>query len=148
MNYKTSFRAIAPPQWRGTEYGVGPPLLADDFTYTVSVGYTNDVFRGTLMMRGSGPTVYHKDAIVCTTGCPVSTTNAPTLSMNHIDGHKEFDLSLNYKFMDGRVTTFFVVDNLFNTLLPIRYGSVNNGYYNNQNADEGRKFRLGVRFEM
>jgi outer membrane receptor protein involved in Fe transport len=50
--------------------------------------------------------------------------------------------------MDGKLSTFFVVDNLFNTLLSVRYGSVNNGYYSNQNADEGRTFRAGIRFQM
>ncbi len=50
--------------------------------------------------------------------------------------------------MDGAVTTFFVVDNLFNEPLARRYGQISNGYYENTNADEGRTFRLGVRFEM
>lgn len=126
----------------------GAPLTADDFRYIVSLTYTNDVFTGTLTMRGEGDAVYHRGAIVCNSGCPVSTANAPTFSMNHIDGRKQFDLSLNYKFMDGQVTTFFVVDNLFNSLMSLRYGPISNGYYANTNADEGRTFRLGMRFEM
>ena len=126
----------------------GAPLTTGDFKFLVSVGYVLDMFSGTLSMRGEGPGVYHKNATVCTTGCPVSTPNAPTFSMNRIEGRKTFDLSLNYKFLEGAVTTFFVVDNLFNEPLALRYGQISNGYYENTNADEGRMFRLGVRFEM
>ncbi len=130
------------------DVATGPPLTTGDLKYLVSVGYTNDVFNGTITMRGEGPGVYHNEAIVCQTGCPVSSPNAPTFSMNHVDGRRQFDLSLNYKLMDGMVTTFFVVDNLFNEPLALRYGNVGTGYYANTNADEGRTFRLGVRYAM
>lgn len=126
----------------------GAPLTTGDFKYLVSIGYVQDEFSGTLSMRGEGAGVYHNGAVVCTSGCPVSTANAPTLTMNEIPARKQFDLSLNYKFLDGGVTTFFVVDNLFNEPLALRYGQLSSGYYDNTNADEGRTFRLGVRFEM
>lgn len=131
----------------GAAVAAGAPLTTEGFRYMVSLGYTNASFTGTVTLRGVGPSVYSKSAIVCTSGCPVSTTNVPTFSMNHIDGRKTFDLSLNYKFESG-ISTFFVVDNVFNALLPLKYGPINNGYYANTNADEGRSFRLGVRFEM
>jgi hypothetical protein len=68
--------------------------------------------------------------------------------MNHIDGRKQFHLSLTTSSWTGSCRPSSVVDNLFNTLLSVRYGSVNNGYYSNQNADEGRTFRAGIRFQM
>jgi len=132
----------------GGTVATGAPLTTEAFKYIVSLGYTNDVFNATLTMRGEGDTVYHREAIVCQSGCPVSTANAPTFSMNHIDGRRQFDLSLNYKMMDGMITTFFVVDNLFNEPLALRYGTTGAGYYANTNADEGRMFRMGVRFQM
>jgi iron complex outermembrane receptor protein len=126
----------------------GAPLTADELKYIVSIGYTSDSFSGTITMRGESSGVYHRDAIVCTSGCPVSTINVPTFSMNHIPARKQFDLNLSYKFMDEQVTTFFVVDNLFNEPLALRYGNLGNGYYANTNADEGRTFRAGIRFAM
>ncbi|MGE4063743.1 MAG: TonB-dependent receptor plug domain-containing protein [Rhodospirillaceae bacterium] len=126
----------------------GAPLTTGDFKYLVSVGYLGESFGGTITMRGEGSGVYHREAIVCTSGCPVSTPNAPTFSMNHVAARMQFDLNLNYKWLDGRVSTFFVVDNLFNEPLALRYGQISNGYYENTNADEGRMFRLGVRFEL
>ncbi len=124
-----------------------PPLSTEDFRYIVSLTYTNEPFSGTITMRGVGATVYSRTAVVCTTGCPVSTTTAPTLSTNHIDADRKFDISLNYKFDNG-LSTFLIVDNVFNDLLPVRYGTVGAGLYQNINGDDGRTFRAGVRFEM
>ncbi len=125
----------------------GAPLTTEDFRYIFSLTYSLEPFSGTITMRGIGATSYSRTAIVCNTGCPVSTTAAPTFSMNHIDGDRKFDLSMNYKFDNG-LTTFLVVDNVFNDLLPIKYGTVGAGLYQNINGDDGRTFRLGVRFEM
>ncbi|MHB1205802.1 MAG: TonB-dependent receptor plug domain-containing protein [Rhodospirillaceae bacterium] len=133
----------------GATIGVGGgPLTTEDFRYIVSLGYTNDALSGTVTMRGVGATVYSKTAIVCTSGCPVSTANAQTVNTNHIDGSKTFDLNLSYKFDSIGTTLFFVVDNVFNALPPVKYGPTSNGYYANTNADEGRMFRAGVRFKM
>ena len=133
----------------GATIGVGGgPLTTEDFRYIVSLGYTSDALSGTVTMRGVGATVYSKTAIVCTSGCPVSTANAQTVNFNHIDGTKTFDLNLSYKFDSIGTTLFFVVDNVFNTLPPVKYGPTSNGYYANTNADEGRMFRAGLRFKM
>ncbi|MCA0202517.1 MAG: TonB-dependent receptor [Proteobacteria bacterium] len=125
----------------------GAPLTTEDFRYIVSLTYTNEPFSGTITMRGVGATVYSRTAVVCTTGCPVSSTLAPTFSMNHIDGDRKFDLSMNYKFDNG-ITTFFIVDNVFNDYLPVKYGTVGAGLYQNINGDDGRTFRAGIRFQM
>ncbi len=133
----------------GAGIGVGGgPLTTEDFRYIVSVGYVSPTLSGTVTMRGIGATVYSKTAIVCTSGCPVSTANAQTVSLNHIDGYKSFDLNLNYTFESIGTTAFFVVDNVFNVLQPLKYGPTSNGYYANTNADEGRMFRAGLRFKM
>jgi hypothetical protein len=133
----------------GASIGVGgAPLTTEDFRYIVSLTYNNDALSGTVTMRGVGPSVYSKTAIVCTSGCPTSTANAQTVNMNHIDGSKTFDLNLNYTFESIGTTAFMVVDNIFNDLQPIKYGTTSNGYYANINADEGRMFRVGLRFKM
>ena len=133
----------------GATIGVNPPPLStEDFRYIVSLGYTSPTLSGTVTMRGIGATVYSKTAIVCTSGCPVSTPNAQTVNLNHIDGVKTFDLNLNYTFESIGTTAFFVVDNIFNVLQPLKYGTTSAGYYQNTNADEGRMFRVGVRFKM
>jgi outer membrane receptor protein involved in Fe transport len=133
----------------GASIGVGGgPLTTEDFRYILSLTYSNEALSGTVTMRGVGATVYSKTAIVCTSGCPVSTANVQTVNLNHIDGSKTFDLNLNYTFESIGTTAFMVVDNLFNTLPPIKYGPTSNGYYANTNADEGRMFRIGLRFKM
>ena len=104
--------------------------------------------RVSLTARAISAGVYNTSYVQCTSGCPVSTANAQTVNLNTIDGTKTFDLNLNYTFENLGTTVFFVVDNVFNVLQPLKYGTTSAGYYQNTNADEGRTFRLGVRFKM
>ncbi|MGE3476404.1 MAG: TonB-dependent receptor [Rhodospirillaceae bacterium] len=132
----------------------GAPLTTPKFRYLTSATYAGEAFTGTLTMRGIGSGKYSNSAIVCTSGCPVSTVAAPTFSLNHIDAVKYFDLSLSYKIMDGAVETFFVAENMFNRAPPIIYGSTGAGFYSGwagasgEYDRQGRVFHAGVRFRM
>jgi outer membrane receptor protein involved in Fe transport len=128
------------------------PLSTIDFRYTASVAYRTDLFSGTFTMRGRGPGKYSNQAIVCTSGCPVSTATAPTYSLNHIDAFKVFDLALTYQVIPT-TQVFLSVDNLFNRAPPILYSTTASGFYSGMAgvADDydplGRVFRIGVRFK-
>jgi outer membrane receptor protein involved in Fe transport len=130
----------------------GFPLSANKLRYTGSIAYTNDVFTGTFTVRGFGSGVYSTTAVVCTSGCPVSTLNNPTYDFNHINAVQFYDLTLNYKVIDN-VETFFVVENLFNTAPPVVAGNLSAGFATgaagaNAYDRTGRNFRAGVRFKM
>jgi outer membrane receptor protein involved in Fe transport len=102
--------------------------------------------------------VYNNSLIECTSGCPASTVDNPTINVNHLAGSVYFDLSMSYKFMlgqseDTEMQAFFNVRNLANrdpvivasgpTGLP--YDTVTT---NPSNYDQlGRVFQLGVRLK-
>ncbi|MGE3335812.1 MAG: TonB-dependent receptor plug domain-containing protein [Rhodospirillaceae bacterium] len=133
------------------------PLTAPKFTYRTSATYALDPLSVTLSFYGLSSGVYATNAIQCTTGCPVSTTAAPTLNNNHIPAVHAFDLSFNYKIIDNgaqEAETFFVVNNLTNAPPPGVAGNLSSGVYQKgdgsfyQDYRIGRTFRAGVRFKM
>jgi len=128
-------------------------LFAPDIKYMMSATYTGESFSGTLSARGWNSGVYNNALVSCTSGCPVSKANAPTVGFeNKIPGVMYFDLSLNQKIMDGAMEMFFVVENLFDKDPPLIAGNANNGYYQGQAVyyydTVGRSFRLGTRFKF
>lgn len=135
--------------------GTNAALTSPDLLYTFSASYILDRFTTTFTMRGMSSGVYNKYAVVCTTGCPVSTPYAPTVTYNHIAGMIHYGASFNYKVLDN-AEMFFVVDNILNRDPQIRHSG--NMYYQNEMGSgptegptfdrEGRAFRLGVRFSM
>lgn len=81
--------------------------------------------------------------VVCTTGCPASTVNRPTIDQNFIPGAFYFDVGGTYNVTPA-VTAYFKVDNLFNRdPAPSPY-FVNPALYDVL----GRVFRAGVRFNF
>ncbi len=132
--------------------GASGGLPISKFKYMVSATYGLDAFSGTLTWRGETSVTYYNGAVVCTSACPVSTPNAPTLGFdNKISGTSIFDLSLSYKVMDDRATVFFVTENLFDKDPPLVAGNPGSGYWQGQDNDNydriGRKFRAGIRFQ-
>ena len=133
--------------------GVGTVgLFAPKWKYMISASYKLDAFSGAITMRGTGAGVYNNAFISCTSGCPVSTTVAPTVGFaNKTPGQKLFDLNVGYKLLDNTTELFMVVQNVFDTDPPLIAASVNNGYYAGQGNSEfdriGRRFRAGVRFK-
>nr|WP_298721491.1 TonB-dependent receptor [uncultured Steroidobacter sp.] len=137
----------------GAGVGFGNALISPKYRYLVSASYNWDPVTTTLTMRGISSGKYNNTFIVCTEGCPPSTLNNPTISSNHIDGRKYFDLSFTGNLLDTGAQLFFVVENLLNTEPALVSGTRNGGYYNGQdNADYydrlGRYYRAGVRFQF
>ena len=101
--------------------------------------------------------VYNNAYVVCTSGCPVSTTANNTINNNHIDGAMFFDVSLTYKFMNEGSSTaeaFLNVKNITNKNPVLVAGGPTGVPYdtvttNPSNYDTlGRVFRAGIRFKM
>ncbi|HWK51747.1 MAG TPA: hypothetical protein VNR40_17765, partial [Steroidobacter sp.] len=137
----------------GAGVGFGNALISPKYRYLVSASYNWDPVTTTLTMRGVSSGKYNNTFITCTEDCPTSTLNNPTISSNHIDGRKYFDLSFNGKLLDTGAQLFFIVENLLNTEPALVSGTRNGGYYNGQdNADYydrlGRYYRAGVRFQF
>jgi outer membrane receptor protein involved in Fe transport len=139
----------------GQNTGGGPP----DWRWSASLGYNNDPFTATVTARGVSSGVYGNNFIECTSGCPVSTIDHPTINDNHIPGATYFDLSLSYTILTGRneslqMQTFFNVRNITNkdpvivaggpSGLPFDTVTTNPANYDSL----GRVFMAGVRFKM
>jgi iron complex outermembrane receptor protein len=130
--------------------------------YTISATLNIDPIQSVLTMRGLGSGKINNAFVVCTSGCPTSTTANPTIDNNRVNAVSYFDLALNYKLTVGGsdATLFLVTENLLNTAPPLipgisaaAGGSGGGGYYagqyNASNYDRlGRMFRAGVRFKM
>jgi len=129
-------------------------IFAPDIKYLLSVTYASESgFSGTVSARGFTGGVYNNNFVYCTTGCPTSTANSPTVGFeNKTPGDFDVDIALNQKIMDDAVELFFAVDNVFNSDPPLIAATFNNGFYQglaNSNYDQvGRTFRLGTRFQF
>src|SRR5581483_5814970 len=66
-----------------------------DYRMTLSATYSNDKISATLTDRIVSSGVYNNTYVVCTSGCPVSTTNNNTINSNSIAGAMYFDLSVS-----------------------------------------------------
>jgi outer membrane receptor protein involved in Fe transport len=86
--------------------------------------------------------------VVCQTGCPVSTTNNPTINYNHMPGAFYLDLGARYSVTDG-ITAFVKVDNVFNKD-PAAAPQTNTGLDVNPALYDtiGRIYRAGFRFNF
>ncbi len=113
-----------------------------------SLIYENPAFSGTITGRGVSSGKYLANAIECTSGCPTSTSQAPTYDNNHVKGTFYVDLNLTQKVRmqsGSQAELFFNVTNLFDAdplLLP-ETGLAANSTYSDL---LGRQFRVGIRF--
>ena len=129
-------------------------IFAPDLKYLLSATYTTEsAFSANITARGFTGGVYNNNFVYCTTGCPTSTANQPTIGFeNKTPGELLFDVALSQKFMDDAIEVFFIVDNVFNKWPPLVAATFNNGFYQglaNSNYDQvGRSFRLGTRFQF
>jgi iron complex outermembrane receptor protein len=129
-------------------------LTAPTFQSNVTLTYAADPISISVIERHVSGGVYNNALITCTSGCPVSTTLAPTIDKNHIDGNDLWDLSIRYKIMPENPGTevFLTIQNLFNTAPPFIGGTVGSAYYTGQSNERydrlGRQFMAGVRFKM
>lgn len=134
--------------WAGISPFAG--LTAPELRGFVSVGYKGDPITVTAIAHYTGPGVYANGFIECSSDCPVSTTAAPTIENNHIDGSTTVDLSGSYKFEAFEL--FGTIENLTNAQPPVIGGSLTSTHWSGQgNSDYdrvGRQYRLGVRFKF
>jgi outer membrane receptor protein involved in Fe transport len=107
--------------------------------------YDNDQFSLLLQERWFSDGVFGNQYVVCSTACPVSTANNPTIDYNKMKGAFYFDIggSLN---VTKQVSMFFKVDNLFDHD-PEASPQTNTGLDVNPALYDtlGRFYRLGVR---
>ncbi len=128
----------------------GPP----NWTFLGVLTYINKPFSGTFTMRGISSGVYantNYSLIGCgTSGCPTSTTTAPTVNDNHVPGSFFMDVSANYEF--GPAQFFISVRNIMDKDPPILApgtGVPNISQTNLSLYDVlGRTYRAGIRFNF
>ena len=104
----------------------------------------------TLVGRGVSSGLYSSTGVECTSGCPVSTTAAPTYDNNHVSGlfYADLNVTQDVHFGGSKDAQFFVnVTNLFNRwpLLVPETGLAANTTYSDM---LGRTFRVGVRIKL
>lgn len=118
--------------------------------FRTSINYETPTFSGTVVGRGVSAGKYLANAIECTSGCPISTSQFPTYDNNHVKGLFYVDLNLTQKVSvksGSEAEFFFNVTNLFdaNPLLLPETGLAANSTYSDL---LGRTFRIGVRFKL
>lgn len=128
-------------------------FIAPKLRYNATLIYTNNPFTAALTFRGIGSGKYNDSLIACTSGCPTSTAERPTIDTNYIAPVSYLDLSLNYQLPGYNSEVFLVVENIANKDLPSIAGSLTTGFILGSGAFNlydslGRSFRAGVRFKM
>ncbi|HEY4368038.1 MAG TPA: TonB-dependent receptor [Steroidobacteraceae bacterium] len=130
-----------------------------DWRWTASFTYNLEPFSATLAARGVSAGTYGNNFIECSSGCPVSTIDHPTINDNHIPGATYLDLSLSYTMLLGKdestqMQTFFNIRNITNKDPVIVAGGPSGLPYdtvttNPANYDSlGRVYMAGVRIKM
>lgn len=107
--------------------------------------YSNDRFSLLVQERWFSNGVFGNQYVVCTTGCPASTANHPTIDFNKMKGAFYLDLGGSVKITQG-IETFFKVDNIFDHD-PAPSPQTNTGLDVNPALYDtlGRVYRVGVR---
>nr|WP_235536839.1 TonB-dependent receptor [Sphingomonas sp. Root241] len=116
-----------------------------DWKWLAIQTYDNDAFSLTVQERWFSDGVFGNQYVVCTSGCPASTGNHPTINRNRMEGAFYVDVGGTAK-LTGNVSTFFKVDNLFDHD-PAPSPQTNTGLDVNPALYDtlGRTYRLGVR---
>jgi iron complex outermembrane receptor protein len=123
------------------------------WVYNVTLTYALDPISLTVSGRGFSSGVRDKRATECTTGCPVSSGDRPTINNNTMAGAFYLDASITYD-VNENASMYFGVNNLLNRDPEPHVGIFNpTGYFNAAyNAvlydPVGRAFRAGIRFKM
>ena len=92
-----------------------------DWTYRASVGYDlRSGFSVQGIVRGVSGGVYNSNYVICSTDCPVSTTDFRTININKIKGATYFDMNASYSFKVAKedAQVFLAI---INVLTPTRY---------------------------
>ncbi|MGE3334595.1 MAG: TonB-dependent receptor plug domain-containing protein [Rhodospirillaceae bacterium] len=124
---------------------------APKFKANLSATYNLDPFTASLTMRHISAGVYNRQFVECTSGCPASTAQNPTINNNDVPGANYFDLSLSYQIDGDALEAFMSVENLMDKDPPQVGGSVGAAFFTGSGALTiydimGRQFHAGVRF--
>jgi len=116
-----------------------------DWKWLAVQTYDNDVFSLTLQERWFSDGVFGNQYVVCSSNCPASTANHPTIDFNKMKGAFYFDVGGTVKFTK-EIGAFFKVDNVFDHD-PAPSPQTNTGLDVNPALYDtlGRVYRVGVR---
>jgi iron complex outermembrane receptor protein len=116
-----------------------------DWKWLAIQTYDNDVFSLTVQERWFSDGTFGNQYVVCSTNCPVSTVNNPTIDFNRMKGAFYLDLGGSVN-VTKQVNMFFKVDNLLDRD-PEPSPQTNTGLDVNPALYDtlGRIFRVGVR---
>ncbi len=139
----------APSNRVGENNSSNPP----DWKLTATATYGLDPVAVSLTARAVSSGTINSEYIQCTSGCPTSTTDHPTINSNRVAGRFYLDANVTYKLDLGDSTTgslFLSVKNMFNNDPP----PLVTQYF--QNLAEtgtlydsfGAVYRVGIRFKM
>lgn len=123
-----------------------------DWKYRAQATYDQGPVSVSVVGRGVSDGVYGVNYIECTSGCPTSTADNPTINTNHISGAFYVDLSATIKPWKGGELVF-AVDNVADRAPSVaaRGTGVGSGpldtygYYFDM---IGRRYRVGLRFTL
>lgn len=110
--------------------------------------YATGRYSLTLQERWFSSGVIGTQYVVCSTACPVSTSNNPTLDNNRMPGETYVDLAGSYN-INPNVVAYFKIDNMLNQS-PAPSPQTNTGLDVNPALYDtlGRFYRVGVRFNF
>ena len=116
-----------------------------DWKWLANQTYRNDRFSLSVQERWFSDGVFGNQYVVCSTACPASTANHPTIDYNKMKGAFYIDIGGSLKVTEG-IETFFKVDNLFDHD-PAPAPQTNTGLDVNPALYDtlGRIYRIGVR---
>ena len=108
--------------------------------------YSTSTYSLTLQERWFSDGVIGTQYVVCSTGCPVSTTNNPTIDNNTMPGATYVDLAGSYN-ISKHLVAYFKIDNLFDKA-PAASPQTNTGLDVNPALYDtlGRFYHAGLRF--
>jgi iron complex outermembrane recepter protein len=139
-----------PVQNVGNNSDTGPP----HWRYDATIDYSTILVTLAFTLRGVSAGVYSNSNIQCTSGCPASTPNYPTLNDNHIAGATYLDVGATYRLGGSdQAEVFFNIRNLMNRD-PAAFSPFSSVGYVFEAANPalydvlGRVFRAGVRFKL
>ncbi|MGK6357053.1 TonB-dependent receptor plug domain-containing protein [Sphingomonas sp. DT-207] len=134
---------VDPVDQAGANSGATP-----DWKWLAIQSYENDEFSFTLTERWFSDGVFGNQYVVCSSGCPVSTGNHPTIDRNFMKGAFYVDVGATYNVTPG-IRAYFKVDNLFDQD-PEPSPQTNTGLDVNPALYDtlGRTYRAGVRFNF
>ncbi len=116
-----------------------------DWKALFSQSYSTSTYSLTLQERWFSDGVYGTQYVVCSSSCPTSTSNNPTLNNNSMPGATYVDLAGSYNISKG-IVAYFKIDNMFN-VDPVPSPQTNTGLDVNPALYDtlGRFYHAGVR---